>query len=254
MKKLAFLGAVAGLGLVVLVATQRSQAADHLDSPTLMTSPMADINDVYAWMDSNAASLNLAMSISPADTDSRAFGPEVQYVFHVHSKAKNGPDAPGSGTETRVICTFASNTSGQCWVVEGTTVKDYVSGDPSDPAGIMSKSGRVRLFAGRRSDPFFFNLEGFRTAVTALKARFASNPNVQLDAAGCPSNLQNSEVAALLTDLGKQVTGTPPCSMTQRDCFADLNVRVILVQLDKTLVNAGSNIAVGVWASTHVGT
>jgi uncharacterized protein DUF4331 len=210
---------------------------------------MADINDVYVWMD--GTNVNLAMSISPADVETRTFGPDVQYVFHVHSKAKLGVDTPGIGNETRVLCTFASNTSGQCWVVEGSMLKDYVSGDPSNPAGISSKSGKVRLFAGRRSDPFFFNLEGFRSAVAALKTRFTQNPTVQLDAAGCPANLTNPEVAGLLASLSAQVPGQPPCSMTQPDCFADLNVKIILVQLDRALVNTGSNTAIGVWASTH---
>ena len=150
MKRFAFLGGVAGLGLVALLASQRSQAADHLDSPGVaLPSPTADINDVFTWMD--GPKLVLAMSISPGDVDSRTFGPDVQYVFHVHSKAELGLGAQPVGAETRVICTFASNTSAQCWVTAGTAVKDYIAGDPSDPAGIISQSGKLHLFAGRRA-------------------------------------------------------------------------------------------------------
>lgn len=249
MKKLAVIGSAAGLGLVALLATQRGHAADHLDSPTLATSPMADINDVYAWMD--GSNLNLAMSISPADVETRTFGPDVQYVFHVHSKSMLGIGVPGTGTETRVTCTFASDTSAQCWVTEGTTVKDYITGDPGNPAGISSESSKVRMFAGRRSDPFFFNLQGFRAAISGLTTRLGQAPAVVSDAAGCPDSLTPAEVQSFAVNLTAQVPGQPPCSTTQKDCFAELNVKMILIQLDRSLVNSGTNTTVGVWASTH---
>jgi hypothetical protein len=249
LKKLAFLGGAAGIGLIALFATQRGHAADHLDSPTLATSPLADINDVYTWME--GSNLNLAMSVSPGDVEAQAFGPGVQYVFHVHSKVALGVNEAGTGTETRVICTFASSTSAQCWVTEGDVTKDYIAGDPSNTAGISSKSGKVRMFAGPRSDPFFFNLQGFRAATSALVTRLGMAPAVTFDAAGCPDGLTIAEVQGYAASLGAQLPGEPPCSTTQRDCFAELNVEILLVQLDRSLVNTGSNIAVGVWASTH---
>ena len=168
MKKLAYLGGVAGL-VVALVATQTGHAADHLDSSTLATNPLGDLNDVYVWMNGDASTVNLAMTVSPADPGDRAFGPDVQYVFHVTSKSGLGVLVP-DGNETRVICTFESATSAQCWIADGTGTKDYVTGDPSNAAGIKSTSGKVRLFAGRRSDPFFFNLQGFRDAVGAVRS------------------------------------------------------------------------------------
>lgn len=237
------------MGLWALLAGPRSQAADHLDSPgAAAPSPTADINDVFTWMD--GPKLIVAMSVSPGDVDSRAFGPDVQYVFHIHSKALLGIDDPGVGTESRVICTFASNTSAQCWVTQGSTVKDYVAGDPSDPTGVVSQSGKLHLFAGRRSDPFFFNLQGFRAATTALKQRFMATPPVQLDASGCPTNLTDTEVRGIATLLDDPIAGQPPCG-AQPDCFAAQNVKMIVLQLDPTLVLAGQNTTLGVWASTH---
>lgn len=210
---------------------------------------MSDINDVYAWMD--GTNLNLAMSVSQADDEARVFQPDVQYVFHVHSKAGLGVAVPGTGTETRVICTFESNTSGQCWVVRDGTTRDFVRGDPSNTEGIASASGQLRLFAGRRSDPSFFNLQGFRTMVGALKQRFGANPPLTLDAAGCPDSLSVPEATTYATQLGAMHAGAPPCGATGRDCFAELNVRIVLVQLDRSLVNVGNNTSIGVWASTH---
>lgn len=257
MKKLAFLGGAAGLGLAALLAfpTGPSHAADHLDGPAVSANALADINDVYAWMD--AGKLVLAMTVSPADpTPTRAFGPSVQYVFHVHSKKGIGVGEAGTGTETRVICRFASNTSAQCWVVEQSNgnIKDYVTGDPSNPNGISSTSGKVKLFAGQRSDPFFFNLQGFRNAVAGVKARIAGAPPVTRDAAGCPNNLTNVEVGGVRALLSAVPAVTqPPCPIGTADCFRDLNVKVIVLAIDPPLVNAGANFSVGVWASTHQG-
>ncbi|MEJ7599327.1 MAG: DUF4331 family protein [Kofleriaceae bacterium] len=259
MKKLAYLGGVAGAGIVAaLVATQTGYAADHLDSSTLATNPLADLNDVYTWMNGDASKVNLAMTISPADTG-RAFGPDVQYVFHVTSKSGLGVLVP-DGKETRVICTFASSTSAECWIADDSGTKDYVTGDPSNTAGITSTSGKVRLFAGRRSDPFFFNLQGFRDAVGAVRALPAATT---FDAAGCPTKCGAADATQCGTAAGairgllsgqRPVPPTPPvpaCPINNKDCFINLNVLAIVIQVDKTLFNTGSNTSLAVWGSTH---
>ena len=256
MKKLVFAGGALAVGLSLFVVQQKSHAADHLDAPGVTTNPLADINDVYTWMESAGAAaptkVNLVMTVSPGDDGTRTFGPGVQYVFHVTSKA-NDSNGDGNldygvgipaGTETKVICTFASNTSAQCWVGGN---KDYITGDPTATAGITSASGKVKMFAGRRSDPFFFNLQGFRNAVASVEAASSS---LTLNAAGCP-NLTSTTAAALVEQLGaSQVTPAPPCA-TGTDCFANLNVMALVLQVDKSLLNATGNDVVSVWASTH---
>ncbi len=254
MKKLAFLTGAAGLGLAaLLVVAHSAKAADRRDSiAALGTMPLADINDVYAWMSTDGSKVNLAMTISPADDGTRHFGPGVQYVFHVTSKAMLGVRVP-EGTETNVICTFASDTSAQCWVAQGTTVKGYVTGDASNTAGIISPDGKVRLFAGRRSDPFFFNFQGFRDAVAAVKGIPPAllTPN----AAGCPSSLTVTQTQPVIMKLQEpaQPGATAPCATDSADCFAHLNVLAIVLQIDKSLLNAGTNTTLGIWGSSHMG-
>jgi hypothetical protein len=257
LKKLSLIaGGVASLALGTFLAARSSHAADHLDSATLLTNPLGDINDVYTWMTSDMSKLNLVMTVSPGDPGNRAFSDAVQYVFHVVSRtgtmASQVVAKPGTGTETKVICTFASDTSVQCWVVSGTTVKDYVTGDPSSAAGITSASGKVKVHAGRHSDPFFFNLQGFRNAIAAVKAQAAA---ITFNTQGCPNNLTDAQVGGIRTLLTTQqatdATAVPPCSATTPDCFAALNVKAIVVQVDKTLVNEGTNTLLAVWGSTH---
>jgi len=236
LKKLASASGVAGLAIASLLAAQ-GRAADHADSPTLATNPMADITDVYAWM--TGTNLNLVMDVSPRDDNTHRFGPSVLYVFHLTSKARIGVGATG-GTETRVVLRFASNTSVQGWVTDasGTVIKDYVTGNPAGTAGLTSVLGKVKVFAGRRSDPFFFNAAGFNTATQALASQAGLSP----DGAGCPTGLTAGQAQTLRTQLA-----------TGADDFATTNVMAIVLQVDRSLVNVGGNAAVAVWASTHAG-
>lgn len=263
MKKLSLIaGGVAGVALSLLLATP-SYAADHGDSATLLTNPLGDINDVFTWMNADGTKLNLAMTISPVDPGTRAFTDAVQYVFHVTSKA-GGPAMTvaqnmATDVETKVICTFASNTSAQCWVVAGTTVKGYIKGDPSSTAGLTSADGKIKLFAGRRSDPFYFNLQGFRNAIKAVHdaATATPTPTITVNQFGCPNGGPagvDATFAFLRTTLSTLQTtgaGVPACSTTEIDCFKNFNVLAIVLQVDKTLVNSGTNNIVSVWGSTH---
>lgn len=231
MKKLASLAGVAGLAVAAVLAGT-GRAAQRADA--LAATPMADITDVYAWM--TGSNLNLVMDVSPRDNGTNTFGPSVQYVFHLTSKPGIGVNVAG-GTETRVICRFASSTDVECWVVSGSTTKDYVTGNPSNTAGVTSILGKVKVFAGRRSDPAFFNLTGFNSAITTFTGLLTTSP----DGAGCPT-------------LPTQAAGLRTTLATGSDDFAATDVMAIVVQLDKSLVNVGTNSAVAVWGATHVGT
>jgi hypothetical protein len=254
LKKLALLGVGAGLVAGVLLMTRASHAADHLDSPATQGNPMADIADVYAWMTSDMSKVNLAMTVSPVDDGSRHFDKSIQYVWHVtsHPGATVVSAFPAQGTETNVICTFTTDTSVQCWVAQGTTVKDYVTGDPSGN-GVTSTDGKLEVFAGTRSDPFYFNLGGFKLAEKTVEQAGSA---ITLDAAGCPQ-LDGGTVTALDTLLSTApgsdvpVTSTVSCPGGQIDCFATLNVKAIVVQLDKSLLLQNPDFLLSVWASTH---
>ncbi|MEO8843691.1 MAG: DUF4331 family protein [Kofleriaceae bacterium] len=252
LKKLALFGTALALGAGVLVVTQKSQAADHLDAPTIrmVANAMADINDVYTWNTADGTAVNLAMTVSPGDDTTRHFGPSVQYVFHVTSHP--GVDNPHAyntpGTESKVICTFTSDKAGQCWVVLGSTVKDYVKGDFSSPAGLTSADGKIRVFAGRRADPFFFNLSGFHAAQHAIE----TGPIPPPDAAGCPALPEPN--AQALRGLLSGVQAVDPdglCTAAQADCFLHFDVEAIVLQVDKTLLLQNTDKLLSVWGSSH---
>ncbi|MBC7978749.1 MAG: DUF4331 family protein [Myxococcales bacterium] len=207
----------------------------------LAATPMADIQDVYAWMQSSQI-LNLVMDVSPQDDGSTSFGPGVTYVFHLTSKAD--PEVPTAvDVETRVLCQFASATSVQCWVTDpasAATVKGYkayLRGDPSAAAGVQTTDRKLKVFAGRRSDPRFFNATGFATAIAQYKALAVAKA---ADPAGCPVWLTGAQADSLLTTM-----------RTGGDTFAGKNVMALVVQIDTTLINAATNKTVAVWGATH---
>ena len=67
--------------------------------------------------------------VAPFDDGMHEFGPAEQYVFHLtrYEGLPEAPEALATGEESKVICTFESATSGQCWIVDPSgKVVEYV--------------------------------------------------------------------------------------------------------------------------------
>lgn len=233
MMRAANIGLVA-CGLAVLAAV--AQAADHRDGPGVRADPAADINDVFAWMSPDAGRLNLAMTVFPFAAAGARFSDSVQYVFHTAS----GPAFGQTGSDVRIACVFDAGEPQQvaCRVGDGDTIATGVAGDP---AGVVSPDGRLRVFAGLRNDPFFFNLNGFsRTARLVVEAA----PGLAFDPAGCPA-VDAATSQALVTQLQREPDGSPAT-----DEFAGANTLALVVSVDKALVTGGGPI-VAAWGGTY---
>src|SRR5450432_3000004 len=185
-------GAVIGIGL---------RAADHKDGPAATADPSADITDVYAWMSSDKTKVNLVMDVYPNAPAAAMFSDQVLYAFHLNSAATFG----GTATETKIICGFDTAQKITCWV--GGT--ETVTGDASATTGIMSASGKTKVFAGLRDDPFFFNLTGFKATTADVVAAAAGTPPLTLDTSGCPA-LDAATSTALVTQLKTGTAGAAP--------------------------------------------
>ena len=217
---------VVGAGLMGSV-----YAADHGDSPRAAQDPAADIADLYAWMDAtDGEKLNLIMTLA----SSGAFSDAVDYVFHVNSD-DDGPLGPNPQSETTITCAFDADGNVSCDAADSN-----VSGDASDEAGITSDDGNLRVFAGVRDDPFFFNSSGFNDTVAAVIAAATGEPPIEFDPDGCPL-LDDATAAQLRTVLTTAPNG---------DDFGGGNVLALVVQIDRSLVN-GNGDSLGVWASTR---
>jgi hypothetical protein len=207
-------------------------AADHIDSPTAINEPSADITDLYAWMSPDASDLNLVLNVHPFAGIDAQFSDAVQYVFHINSSGGYGE----AQTETIALCELPAANRIQCWIGD-----DYVTGDPRDSKGLTSASGKIKVFAGQRNDPFFMELSGFFQTVDAV---VAAAPSLTFDENGCPA-VDGDTSAALVGLLQSNADGGPA-----RDNLAGTNVLSLVVQVDKSLVNQGGSI-LSIWGSTH---
>lgn len=227
------------LGCAALLAVP-AFAADHLDSPADDTAIGAnvDITDLFAWTDSTATKMNLALNVSPTGAVT-SFSDAAQYVFNIDSMAGYGMPS----TPAQVICEFDASQDISCW-----GGGQYVTGDASTTDGITSAEGGLKVFAGLRDDPFFMEFQGFLDATAAATS--------VLDGAGqaidgtCPA--LTPEQSTLLVE---NLTGTEDDGMgnptSPVDFFAGLNVMSIVVQIDTDLINTGGPV-LAVSAGTYV--
>jgi Domain of unknown function (DUF4331) len=209
--RLAALGAAAVI-LTVGAAPLMALAADHLDAPSLGSLSAGslqgdrDINDVYAFDGANAGKTVLAMTVSPAAgvLGPLAFGSNVRYTLHVDNTGDNVADinyvarfgGPGSGPGPKQTLTLARNGAQVASGKTGNTVQ-------------VANGGK--LFAGLRSDPFFFDLLGFRGS------------------------------------LGLGPNTNTLCDSNPSDFFAGLNTLAIILEVP----DASLGRHIGVWATTE---
>jgi hypothetical protein len=204
------------------------RAADHADGPAASAEPTADIDDVYAWMSADTADLNLVMTIGRNVPANFRLSDRVQYVFHTSSRQSFGAQP---GAEYNIICEPQTDGRIRCWA--GTDA--FVEGDASIATGLDSSDARLKVFAGVRNDPFYFNLTGFNTVARTVGTVGGS---LTFDAAGCP-RLDAATASSLVTTL-----------RTGRDDFLGFEAFALVVSIDKTLVTRNGSI-VSVWGSTH---
>lgn len=223
------------IALALTLGAPAAFAADHIDG--FDAGDSADITDLYTW--ASGDKLVLVMNTNAVAAADAKFSDAVQYAFHLESST--GFMTPG--TKKDVICAFDTAQMIQCWVGDPAgKADDTVKGDASATSGLTSASGKIRVFAGLRADPFYFNLEGFLDTVATVKT---AAPTLTFDGAGCPAL-----DAITATTLQTMLKSTAMGAGAAENFFATLNVLSIVVELDKSL--AGDGDIISVWASTHM--
>ncbi|MBD0332771.1 MAG: DUF4331 family protein [Chitinophagaceae bacterium] len=188
-------------------------AADHIDAPAVTgsgnTSLGTDITDVYAFQ-SPADNSKMVFVIgtqglmSPSTTASAKFPANTLYELNIDNTGDNvedlvlqivvqndrvrvyGPAAVGSPGTTSTINTNAP--------IAEVAVTQYNSA-PSVGTG----SNGVRIFAGPRDDPFFFDLARFKEIIAGTQTSFR-NPGMDTFA--------GTNIMALVVEVPKSLLGT----------------------------------------------
>jgi Domain of unknown function (DUF4331) len=154
----------------LLAALSSVRASDHLDGPRATADPLADITDVFAFTSPEDASrVVLAMAIAPYASASARFASGVDYVFRVRRVTAPSPLTIDS-TVLDVACAFdaAATQTVRCAAPGGLAASAAVGDTTAGEGG----SGAIRVFAGLRSDPAFFDRQGALATLAAGRTSF----------------------------------------------------------------------------------
>jgi hypothetical protein len=204
-----------------------SVASDHLDTPTVIANPQADIGDVFAWTSPNGRQLNLIMTIV-----GHSFSDRIQYVLHVDSGKQFGRTT----ASTSIVCRFQASSLVDCKA--GTA--DSARGDASNPEGLQGRNHRFRVFAGPRDDPFFNNVRGTRAAYQV--AAKALHNGTAVDAAGCPA-FDHATSASIFEEWRHTDHGPP------KNFLAGWQSSALVISIDLDVVAKGGKI-LAIWGTT----
>jgi len=148
-------------------------ASDHIDGKITIQHPIADITDLYAFPNPNkAGNLVLIANIHLAAPKTGHFSDRIHYDFLLRP-AKLNHNRPQAffqvgAEEARISCQFETPKQEHaphwvtCYGDRGNSVRTQVN----DTQSKLSDQG-LRVFAGRRSDPFFLYLGWTNKTVNA---------------------------------------------------------------------------------------
>jgi hypothetical protein len=225
-------GLVVALGVGVLT-TRHVLASDHQDSPDVELNPSMDMTDFYAFPGSSSGRIALVLNswafLTPAETPSTSFDPNLLYQFKI--------DNTGDAKEDLVMqVVFTGTGANQTVSLYGplpppvvgamqntlTTTKPVLTGKVNTMLG--SNTG-IQLFAGARSDPFFIDLEQFFRILPDRKP--VTGPLAQLPSTQSATSFRTPGI----------------------DYVKGHNVLSIVVELPTSMLTAGGNAKIGLWGT-----
>jgi hypothetical protein len=202
--------AAAGTALIVLTlgaAPFLASAADHLDAPIVKNNHALDITDIYAFDGANSRNTVLVLDVAPLAgvLSGTQFSTSGSYRMNLDTNGDYVADTvytttfSAGGRDHKQAVTVKRN---------GTTIAAGYTGN-----AIMVNGGG-KVYAGKRDDPFFFDLAGYNQ----LKDSGYTDPSGLTDSPGT-------------------------------DFFAGTNILTIVLELPDSAIGASANY----WATTYSG-
>jgi hypothetical protein len=232
MKRQIFLAlAISTLGTAGFLRLARG--SDHQDTPAVELNAGTDMTDVYVFPGAPGRTvlvLNSWAFITPAQTPSTYFDPDVLYQFKIDSNT--------DGIEDNVFqITFDRAGAGQMVAVRGPIAPPVVGAmgnrvgtDAPSVTGpintVLGSATGMQVFAGWRDDPFYIDLEQFFRIIPDRKP--VTGPLSQLPDAPSASAFRNPGV----------------------DYVQGFNVLSIVIEVPTAWLTAGGNPKIGVWGTT----
>ncbi len=195
-----------GAGTMILFALS-IMSADHIDAPAV-TGGTTDVTDYYAFQsptDNNNMVFvaNIQGLLSPATTDGAAFDENTLIEFNIDSDGDLKEDLviqaiPRDG-KMIVFGPTAPATKGAISTINSTATRVEVEiTGYGETVKIGSDSG-IKVFAGPRDDPFFFDLGAYQAVLGGTATGF-SNPGTDTFA--------GTNVLSLVVEVPKSMLGS----------------------------------------------
>jgi hypothetical protein len=205
-----------GLIVAAIATAGILYAADHADTPAI-TGQTTDITDVYAFRGQDPNNMVLVANtqglLSPGATSTAKFDANTLLEFNIDNNNDNVEDlviqAVFVNGNMRIYGPVAPSATGTKSRLEGAVTAE-VAVTAYGAAPVIATQNGIKVFAGPRDDPFFFDLNRFRQIIGGTATAF-NNP------------------------------GT--------DTFAGTNVLSVIVELPKTMLNASSG-KINLWLET----
>ncbi len=155
--------------LAFMAANTVAPAADHLDPPTRTDPAMdttpdrpADIADVFAWHTATSVVLVMTFAGPQATTMPATYDRDVLYTLNI----ANGPDKTAATIPITVRFGQDSAAGANQYGVQVSGLPGVTGGTIAGPVETSLSQDGVTVRAGLFDDPFFFDLQGFRTTVS----------------------------------------------------------------------------------------
>jgi hypothetical protein len=209
---------IVAAAVAVVIGGSILWAADHIDAPAV-THQTTDITDVYAFKGADAGSrvfvVNTQGLLDPAATAAAKFDAGTLIEINIDNNNDNVEDlviqAIYDGANMKFYGPVAPSATGSKSKLEGAvTATVAVTAYGASAPTIATGSNGIKVFAGPRDDPFFFDLNQFKKVIAGTATSF-NNPGA--------------------------------------DSFAGTNVLSLVVEVPVALLNA-SNGKVNIWAET----
>jgi len=188
-------------------------AADHIDAPAVTgpgsTSPGNDITDIYAFQSpadntKMVFALNTQGLLSPGASAMATFPSGVMYEINIDNTGDNVEDLViqclVQNGKMRVYGPVAPGTTGTTSMVKtnGPVTEVAVTAYAAAPT-VATNSNGIKVFAGPRDDPFFFDLVRFKEILAGTQTAFR-NPGVD--------SFAGTNVMSIVVEVPKTLLGT----------------------------------------------
>jgi len=192
---------------LIVAAAGIIYAADHIDAPAVTNKP-TDITDVYVFRGQNPDNMvfvaNTQGLLSPGATADAGFDENTMIEFNI--------DNTGDNVEDLVIQCIAKNGKMKVYgpsIPKVTGTISYLNINKLSVQTDITKYGQealaatgdngVKVFAGPRDDPFFFDLVAFRNVISGSASSFNNPGN---------DTFAGTNVMAIVVEVPKSLLGS----------------------------------------------